>query len=1511
MMMKKYQYYKRALLFPSFLLSALCFGQLFTQDFNSSADLSTYINATPTNGQFNSISTSGPGTIVSINANQLRFSRTGNAGSFSRTTDFSPTPTSLIYKFDITVSGNSASVTNAAEWEVGSGFMTNNNAENNVNVHSKIGLNIGASPGQFSIRNIGVSNSVSFSGQQTITWYINNSGATLNYTAPDASSQNVSNDTFDIWVGNALVFDDLPATSDNVNLTDLKFVFTGGSAILDIDNINANPFPATEPTIYTGGISTLSGFKYNEGAGPSTSQYFNLSATNLAPTSGLVTATPPAAYEISTDNIVYTSSPVSVAYSSGTVPQNPVTKIYVRLKAGLPANLYNNQNVALSGGSAPVVNVTCNGTVQKPTIVLGNLSATGMNYPLGSGPSPSANATVSGSNLNGNVTVVPNDPGKWEISTDNSVWSNSVTYIPAGGILLSSANKIYIRLKAGLDLGTYNGNVTATSPNADDKGISFSGEVLQPVVTINQSPQDIILTGFSYPQAQGPSGTQNFRVDGSNLSGNITATASEFWEISTNSTYDGTANNPPYNNVIFTKSLANEVTNKTVHVRLKAGLPQGNYTGTIMLESPMAQNRIVSLYGTVAAPQVDMKVFGGTVTIADGSTSPNFLNRTMFSPQNIGDSQIKNYTITNKGGSPLILGDFIINGASSMDFSINNQPPFGSQLLQGETASFEIRFAPSSVGLKTATIEIGNNDPDNNPYDFMVRGNSLFCGATGTLIIAQQGFEENPEFTELTYAVSNTMMYGPQTGFSTGKSGSGDKPKENNLFGESARGYRIQGGDEPNPTLTPLVFEFNEINTSIYSNIELSFKIAAFSLGGANNGMDNFDTIGSVTTNHENKMDFVLVEVSPDGGITWYKQAKIVSGEANATWGFNTSSAIIGERNYIANNSLTYFNSTTNLPYNKVVIQNIPEVSNLKIRISTQDNVDKESWILDDIRLQSTGIVPKVWNGTAWLPSEPIKSDKIIINGNYNTGSAGSLKVCQCEINSGILTIAQNTHVIISDRLINNGHIVVENDASLVQVHEEDSNSGTGTFTVHRNANLKRLDYNYWASPVRGQKLKDFSPGTVNSRFYTYNEGTNLFEQIDPVINIFGNNGNNVFESGAKGYAIRANNSYPPAEPPESAPLQLFKGIFIGVPHNAAITFPLQYKSQPNGEGYNLIGNPYASNIDFYRLADNNKAQINKTAYFWTNMNPNPAMQGSSYPDGGYYNNYALLNATGGIPATLGTNANIASATPNRIIKVGQGFLVKAKQSGTLTFNNATRTEKMTPVFFNRRESENNELPADRFWLHLSTPLQVVTTTLIGYLDEATNGYDEDFDAVLFGLGADALFTTFNNQLFGIQGRQVPFQQTDVVALGTNHYAAGTYTFSLGVREGVFASGQQIYLKDSHTGTLTNLSQENYSFTAAKGLTEGRFEIKYDGIFLGNGTENSSNLVVYREGNDFVLKSSTNIEKVEIYDVAGRLLLQRQPNQKEILLDGSTWATGIYIIKLTRYGEIISRKIRK
>lgn len=531
---------------------------------------------------------------------------------------------------------------------------------------------------------------------------------------------------------------------------------------------------------------------------------------------------------------------------------------------------------------------------------------------------------------------------------------------------------------------------------------------------------------------------------------------------------------------------------------------------------------------------------------------------------------------------------------------------------------------------------------------------------------------------------------------------------------------------------------------------------------------------------------------------------------------------------------------------------------------------------------------PTLWNGKGWSAGAPSTTNKrtAIIDADYTTAVAGNIIACGCIVNTGKqLTVSPNGFLEIENDLVNNGSLNVESDGNLIQKSELGAFEGNSV-VVKRNANLKRLDYNYWASPVTGQNLKAFSPETLNKRFYTYNEWNDMFTQV---ANPAGTN----FEANGKGYAVRAPDTY--SETP-----QIFAGTFTGNPNNGALSVRVEKGNTPagatyTGGGFNLVGNPYPSNINFYQLYEINKDLIYNTAYFWTNVNPNGPMQGSEYPKDGLINNYAVLNGTGGVGAT---SSSPGTNIPNQYIKVGQGFIVKAKSAGDLLYKNTVRTQDNTGVFFNRMST--GAAQKDRFWLELTTPLQVTTTQLIGYIPEATSGYDPDYDAQLMILGSDAFYSILEEKKLAIQGKG-GFSNEDIVPLGAGFYEDGQYTISIGNKEGTFATGQAVYLKDNLTGVVANLSEGPYTFTAQKGYADERFAIVFKlSTALGvKDLPNKKDLYAINEEGNFIVKSAQKkITAIEVYDMKGAILTTVKSANNEVRISNSIWPHGVYVLKV-------------
>ena len=538
----------------------------------------------------------------------------------------------------------------------------------------------------------------------------------------------------------------------------------------------------------------------------------------------------------------------------------------------------------------------------------------------------------------------------------------------------------------------------------------------------------------------------------------------------------------------------------------------------------------------------------------------------------------------------------------------------------------------------------------------------------------------------------------------------------------------------------------------------------------------------------------------------------------------------------------------------------------------------------------------------------------------------------------GKLTINPKSSLTIQNYLKNEAaasDVLVESDANLLQINNSSVN--IGNITVKRNANLKRLDYTYWGSPVAGQNVKAFSAGTLDTRFYVYNESNDYFDGLF-IRNLYPDNvtysltptvdkNTHTFIKG-KGYAIRASNAL-------SNVLSSIPHSFVGVPNNGLASIPVVKSA--TGQGYNLISNPYPSNIDFYALYNygTNSSIIYNTAYFWTNTNYNPKMQGAKYPsnlpDGTKItNNYAILNGTGGVSAPyasgtgnndpIGSPSNCPECTkPNEFIKVGQGFIVKVKDTGiynlSLENNNGIRNNNSTSVFFNRMANNNQRtnVEKDRFWISLKTPLDFVSPILIGYPQGSTTNYEEDYDAELLIYGGDSFYSNLDNKKLAIQGRGYPFNPSDEVTLGARLGLEGQYEISLDAKEGVFMSQQSIFLYDKYLGVTTDISKEKYVFSSKAGDFGDRFVIQYS----NQGTLNTSNnldklLKVYQSSEYIIIDSPDIVSSLKIYDVSGKLSFQTKPDKKRVEVHSSRFLSGVYILNIeTKEGNVIKKITKK
>jgi len=277
------------------------------------------------------------------------------------------------------------------------------------------------------------------------------------------SNNGADNTVYTFSVPNVNVAGDVTVKIKNVGTTS-----TNRQTV--IDNISWTGYASSTPTISVN-PTTLSGFTYILGSGPSAEQSFVVSGTNLTDD---ITISIPTNYEISDDtgeNFQAAINPIILTQTAGEVNQT----IYVRLKAGLAGGTYN-EDISLTSTDADPLSISLVGEVIEPipAVFVDPAVLSGFSYYVEEGPSAEQSFTVSGEFLDGNVSL--SVTADYEISSvSGESFSSTLTLSPSAGYLGETA--VYVRQVAGLPIGTYSGTVTISALDVTDLTVDLSGAV--------------------------------------------------------------------------------------------------------------------------------------------------------------------------------------------------------------------------------------------------------------------------------------------------------------------------------------------------------------------------------------------------------------------------------------------------------------------------------------------------------------------------------------------------------------------------------------------------------------------------------------------------------------------------------------------------------------------------------------------------------------------------------------------------------------------------------------------------------------------------------------------------------------------------------------------------------------------------------------------------------------------------------------------------------------------------
>lgn len=291
-----------------------------------------------------------------------------------------------------------------------------------------------------------------------------------------------------------------------------------------------------------------------------------------------------------------------------------------------------------------------------------------------------------------------------------------------------------------------------------------------------------------------------------------------------------------------------------------------------------------------------------------------------------------------------------------------------------------------------------------------------------------------------------------------------------------------------------------------------------------------------------------------------------------------------------------------------------------------------------------------------------------------------------------------------------------------------------------------------------------------------------------------------------------------------------------------------------DGGGWNLVSNPYPSNIDWDVIGGWTKTNLQNALYIW---------KGAANQYGSYINGIS----TNGV---------------DNIIPSGQAFMVRANASPVLTINENAKTAVAKNLF---RSAMSR--PVIRLTLKKG---EQADESAIHFSEGATEGFDSNFDAAKMLNPYLSLYSILENQKYAINGLELNKEMT-VIPLGLASNQTGTLELVVsGINS--MAPEIEVYLKDNYLNQLNQLiGDQTISFEAnanPSSLGENRFELIFKNSKLVNtstskGLKGEITLYPNPAQSGYVnlnFESKENQGVVTIHDLVGKVVYRKSISEK-------------------------------
>lgn len=1010
--------------------------------------------------------------------------------------------------------------------------------------------------------------------------------------------------------------------------------------------------------------------------------------------------------------------------------------------------------------------------------------------------------------------------------------ANITATVGAGAWTLGGTN-----IKAGVaGTATYT-DLTATAATAvTGATISFAGDGLTGTTSagfnIPTPPPTITVTsldGFGSITVNTTSGELSYPVSAEHLTENLVITPPVGFEISTTSG-SGFVANP---STLTLTQTGGTINTTTIYVRFNPATVQA-YSTTITHTSAGATTQNLAVSGTATAAAAPT-----TSTATD----------------------ITNSSFTANWGA--------VSGASGYKLDVSASATFGTTttntINEGFNAGTTVPSNWTFTGISSTYTTAGN---------YGTSSPALTFDHTNDRVVTQT---LNGETTQLSFWIKGQSTIASSAFLVEGYNGSSWSTIQNITNSIPTTGTTVTYNSSSTPSLpsniTQFRFTFTKTTGNLaFDDVSINYNASTPSFLSGYNDLSVGGTSQSVTGLTANTTYYYRVR-STGGGAT--------SANSNTTTVLTAPSAPTAAEE--TNNTATGFTATWALPTGGATSYALDVSENIGFSsfVSGYENlaVTGTSHVVSGLSPNTTYYYRvKAINATATATSGTITAatnNSIAVTGTVNVSTLPVCSTCDVVVAAGAtLTVNENRTF---NAMTVNPTGKLTNTASTLTLATLNLNSdatGTGTFVDNGTSIITAAHVQQYLTTGRNWYVSipvtaaDTTALSTSNAVKYWDEPTGLWKS--PTV---------LALDVRKGYIAAGTKS---------------TGVitFDGELNNGNVTFNATRTEGVYKEGFNLIGNPYPSYVNWESAT---KTRVGTSIWYRTKNS------------GGTY----VFDTFNGV----GTNNNQGGAVTGMIPPM-QAVWVRvdvAQTTGSVLFTNAMRAH----------ESGTNKLKAPA----VNNPLQILRL-------QVSNVENSDEAIIVFNDNASNALDTYDSPKMTNSNNAIPeiyslIGSDELVINGMNSYSSTT-EIPVGFRTGAtnnfsikatevsnFEDGTQIILKDSELTTETDITNGTpYTFASDAVSTPNRFSIIFRNSSITTGLDhnqsNDKSISVYRNSNShIVVNCSSDIVgngNVSVYNAIGQKLTYKAINSTSTVLEQS-YTAGVYFVSVVANGKTITRKV--